>query len=147
MEFRERLQKMAGLNDKTSAEVIAKFRAKDYVAVAEILPLSSPHNKAVLWSGSLKKAMRFANKIGGTVMEQTPGGKVFNNWKALNKFMPDWTEQSEIWKALSKKFASQISGTVHYVHKKGRQGAIYRSIERKEVMRNKANTKIIKVPF
>ena len=136
-EFMERSQK-SGLSRE---EVIKSFIAMengDYKLMASYFDTSSPYNGAVFWSGDKASAAAYAKNIGGTIMEQTPGGKAFDGWDGLQKMYPEWdsgaTPQKPIWTALSSQYADSVNGTVTYVHPDGYFGNIWEETESKIVM-------------
>lgn len=60
-------------------------------------------------------------------MEHTPGGQVFNNWRGLNGMYPEWgtktlLDPKNIWEALSRQYANDVSGTVTYAHSENYTG-------------------------
>ena len=81
-EFSERAR-AAGLNSAHIEEAFTAMRTGDYAKMASYFDTSSPVNGAVFWSGNKEGAAAYANSIGGTIMEQTPGGRVFDNWRGL----------------------------------------------------------------
>lgn len=95
---------------------------------------SSPNNGAVFWSGNKEGAAAYADGIGGTIMEQTSGGQVFDDWSILQKMYPEWgtgtaLDQKPIWEALSSQYANGASGDVSYAHPFGYYGDIWLNIE------------------
>ncbi len=67
-------------------------------------------------------------------MEHTPGGQVFNNWRGLNGMYPEWgtktlLDPKNIWEALSRQYANDVSGTVTYAHSENYTGAVLNEIE------------------
>jgi RHS repeat-associated protein len=126
-------------SSKDAAKAYRHFQNREYDQMAELLDLSSPHGKAVFWSGDLAEAQRYATKIGGTTMEQTPGGSIFNNWEHLDdKFEYGmWgkggpTDAQSLWKALSQRYANQTNGPVSVVRNK--VGDMWTKVEYEELM-------------
>ena len=124
----------AGLNSTQIAEAYEAMKAGDYVKMASYFDTSSPENGAVFWSGNKEGAAAYANGIGGTIMEQTSGGQVFDGWKNLQKMYPEWgtgtaLDQKPIWEALSSQYANEASGNVSYVHPEGYYGNVWLNIE------------------
>ncbi len=78
-EFFERAS-AAGLNNAQISEAFGAMRLGDYAKMASYFDTSSPVDGAVFWSGNKEGAAVYANSIGGTIMEQTPGGQVFDDW-------------------------------------------------------------------
>lgn len=88
---------------------------------ASYFDTSSPSNGAVFWSGNKEGASAFADSIGGTILEQTPGGQVFDGWRGLQGMYPEWAtgsklDQRPIWESLSAQYANEANGSVTYVH-------------------------------
>lgn len=80
------------------------MRNGDYAKMVTYFDTSSPVDGAVFWSGYKEGAAAYANDIGGTIMEQTPGGQVFDNWRRLEGMYPstEWgtgssMDQKPIW--------------------------------------------------
>ena len=104
-EFSERASAV-GLSDMQIAEAFEAMKNGDYAKMATYFDTSSPVDGAVFWSGNKEGAAAYANSIGGTIMEQTPGGQVFDNWRGLGGMYPEWDRptnlaQKPIWDALS----------------------------------------------
>ncbi|HEX8349755.1 MAG TPA: hypothetical protein VF598_07325 [Hymenobacter sp.] len=85
-------------------------------------------------------AERYAAKIGGTTMEGTPGGNIFNNWKHLDDEFDynRWgkggpTDAHPLWRALSQRYASQFTGPVTVVRNK--VGQMWKDVEYEELMK------------
>lgn len=69
----------------------------------------------------MKAAEKYAELIGGTIMENTQGGKVLNGWEWLGEKFPTWnegldTDQQPLWKSVSSAYANGATGKVSYVH-------------------------------
>lgn len=71
----------AELSDTQITEAFEAMRKGDYAKMAAYFDTSSPVDAAVFWSGNKEGAATYANSIGGTIMEQTPGGQAFDNWR------------------------------------------------------------------
>ena len=76
-----------------------------------------------------------ANSIGGIIMEQTPGGQVFDNWRGLSGMYPEWDTptnlaQKPIWDALLSQYANGAEGIATYVHSDGYVGKVWSNIEK-----------------
>ena len=141
----------SGLTRTQIARAYEAMRTGDYEKMASYFDTSSPENGAVFWSGNKEGAAAYANGIGGTIMEQTPGGQVFDNWEALRRRYPEWDtktalDQSPIWKALSAQYAREASGEVTYVHiiKDGEPyyGRVWKKIEEPILTQNLWNGKV-----
>ncbi|UOQ55547.1 DUF6531 domain-containing protein [Hymenobacter cellulosivorans] len=125
-------------NSRDAARAYRHFQNGEYEQMAELLDLSSPHGKAVFWSGDWPEAQRYADKIKGTTMEATPGGNIFNNWKHLDdKFeYGQWgtggpKDAQPLWEALSRRYANQSSGPVTVVRNK--VGMMWKNVEYEEL--------------
>lgn len=91
-------------------------------------------NGSVFWSGNQVGTGQYAQSIGGTIMEQTPGGQVFNNWSGLGGMYPEWgtntvLDQKPIWEALSSQYANGASGNVTYAHPSDYVGNVWEKVE------------------
>src|SRR5690606_42107945 len=53
--------------------------------VIDRLDVQAPKDGAVFWSGNQARAQQYAESIGGTTLEGTPGGTVINGWDEINK--------------------------------------------------------------
>ena len=133
-EFSERAS-VAGVSDTQIAESFEAMRNGDYAKMATYFDTSSPVDGAVFWSGNKEGAAAYANSIGGTIMEQTPGGQVFDNWRGLGGMYPEWDRptnlaQKPIWDALSSQYANGAEGIATYVHPDGYVGKVWSNIEK-----------------
>ncbi len=133
-EFSERAS-AAGLSDTQIAEAFDAMRNGDYAKMATYFDTSSPVDGAVFWSGNKEGAAAYANSIGGTIMEQTPGGQVFDNWRGLGGMYPEWDTptnlaQKPIWDALSSQYANGAEGIATYAHPDGYVGKVWSNIEK-----------------
>ncbi len=102
--------------------------------MASYFDTSSPENGAVFWSGAKDKAAQYVKSINGTILEQTPGGQVFDNWKGLGGIYPEWESNSPlsqrpIWEALSAQYANGATGDVTYIGPMGYIGPMYDGVE------------------
>ena len=118
-EFQQRAKGGQFKSSKDAAKAYRHFQKGEYEKMAELIDLSSPPGRAVFWSGDLAEAQRYAAKIGGTTMEGTTGGNIFNDWQHLNdKFdYAQWgkggpRDAHPLWKALSRRYANQTTGPV-----------------------------------
>ncbi|WP_075679709.1 T7SS effector LXG polymorphic toxin [Roseburia sp. 831b] len=133
-EFSERAS-AAGLSDTQIAEAFDAMRNGDYAKMATYFDTSSPVDGAVFWSGNKEGAAAYANSIGGTIMEQTPGGQVFDNWRGVGGMYPEWDTptnlaQKPIWDALSSQYANGAEGIATYAHPDGYVGKVWSNIEK-----------------
>ena len=132
-EFSERAAK-AGLNNEQISKAYKAMRSGNYRKMASYFDTSSPVNGAVFWSGDKEAASIYAKKIEGTVLEQTAGGQMFDNWRGLEGMYPEWgsfttMDRKPIWKALSTQYANGARGIATYVHPVGRVGEIWSTVE------------------
>ena len=133
-EFSERASAV-GLSDTQIAEAFEAMKNGDYAKMATYFDTSSPVDGAVFWSGNKEGAAVYANSIGGTIMEQTPGGQVFDNWRGLGGMYPEWDTptnlaQKPIWDALSSQYANGAEGIATYAHPDGYVGKVWSNIEK-----------------
>ena len=125
----------AGLSDTQIAEAFEAMRNGNYAKMATYFDTSSPIDGAVFWSGNKEGAAAYANSIGGTIMEQTPGGQVFDNWRGLGGMYPEWDTptnlaQKPIWDSLSSQYANGAKGIATYAHPEGYAGKVWSNIEK-----------------
>lgn len=111
------------------------IRSGDYKKMATYFDTSSPDSGAVFWSGNKEGAGQYAQSIGGTIMEQTPGGQVFDNWRDLQAMYPEWNtgtalDSKPIWEALSGQYANGVEGMATYVHPDGYEGNVWLNVEK-----------------
>lgn len=142
-EFSERAS-ATGLSDVQITEAYDAMRSGDYTKMASYFDTSSPKNGGVFWSGNKDGAAAYADGIGGTIMEQTPGGRVFDNWKGLQGMYPEWNtntmlDQKPIWEAMSSQYAKGACGSVKYVHPEGYIGTVWKETELPIVMERMRN--------
>ena len=126
--------KAAGLNNTQISEAYNAMKTGDYAKMASYFDTSSPRNGAVFWSGNKEGAAAYADGISGTIMEQTSGGQVFDNWRGLQGMYPEWDTgtmpQKSIWDALSDQYANGAEGVATYVHPSGYEGNVWKNIEK-----------------
>ena len=133
-EFSERASAV-GLSNTQIAEAFEAMKNGDYAKMAIYFDTSSPVDGAAFWSGNKEGAAAYANSIGGTIMEQTPGGQVFDNWRGLGGMYPEWDTptnlaQKPIWDALSSQYANGAEGIATYAHPDGYVGKVWSNIEK-----------------
>ena len=132
-EFSERAS-TSGLDDIQISESFEAMKNGNYEKMASYFDTSSPVDGAVFWSGNKEGAAIYADSIGGTIMEQTLGGQVFDDWRGLQGMYPEWDTgtmpQKPIWDAMSSQYAKGAVGTVTYVHPSGYEGAVWKKIEK-----------------
>lgn len=137
-------------SSKEAAEAFKHLKNREFDEMAEMLDLSSPKDKAVFWSGNYAAAESYAKSIGGTTLEMTPGGSIFNNWDSLGNLFPsaNWDDGSAkdpkpLWVAISKRYAKISTGEVTAVQKY--EGAVWKEHEKPILERRKAKINIVKV--
>lgn len=118
---------------------VYQMRSGDYSKMVAYFDTSSPRDGAVFWSGNKLEAGQYAKSIGGTIMEQTPGGQVFDNWRGLGGMYPEWgtktkLDQKPIWEALSSQYVKGATGTVTYVHAADYIGMVWMDVEKPIVL-------------
>jgi hypothetical protein len=107
--------------------------------------VQAPKDGAVFWSGGKEgqaAAQRYAESIGGTTLEATPGGNAINGWDEVNDLPWDGQQGSppfggDLWKGVSKKFANGAEGNVSVVqplHKLWDQGTVWHNVEKKIIV-------------
>jgi hypothetical protein len=88
-------------------------------AIIERLDVSSSKEK-VFWSGDVQLAGEYASKNGKTILEQTPGGSVINEWSELND-MFSWDANDmgphgwDLWGGVSKNYADGAVGDIETI--------------------------------
>jgi hypothetical protein len=123
-------------------EAYNAMKSGDYTKMASYFDTSSPKDGAVFWSGNKEWAAQYAKSINGTILEQTPGGRVFDDWRGLSGMYPEWgkpgspLDQRPIWEALSKQYASGATGSVTYVHPSDYTGYMWANVERRAIRKN-----------
>nr|WP_314080031.1 hypothetical protein [uncultured Leptotrichia sp.] len=131
-EFSKRA-KSVGVKKENIKKIYFRMRMKDYNGMAELLNFSTEEDKAVFWSKSKEGASNYAKSIGGKIMEHTQGEQIFDNWDMLSKMYPEWSEggvpQNEIWEAISKKYANEVTGVVKYYNPTDELGYIWENKE------------------
>ena len=131
-EFKERAKK-SGLSESDINNAIDAFNNEDYQKMASFFDTSTKKDGAVFWSGNKQGAMDYAANNNRTMLEQTPGGQVFDGWNSLSKVLPDWdagkNQAKPLWEALSKQYANGAEGSVKYVHPDGYIGNVFKTIE------------------
>lgn len=131
-----------------AAKAFNHFQNGEFEELAEMLDLSSPKDKAVFWSGNYAAAEEYARSIGGTTLEMTPGGSIFNGWDYVKVKYPKWgdnspEDQRKLWIALSESFAEQTTGEVTAVQKY--EGYVWKEHEEKILIARNAKINRIKV--
>ena len=115
-----------------AATAWADFRAGRFDDLSHRLDFSSPKDGAVFWSGGTKnEARQHALSTGGTTLEMTPGGRLFDDWDAVNDLYP-WPESKGLWESLSSRYAEGASGRVTAVIREGGPSptSIWTTVER-----------------
>lgn len=119
----------------------------------ERLDVNTPKDGAVLWSGNQPAAQKFADSIGGSTLEGTPGGRVINGWEDVNQIpwrtSPGQAPGSgELWNGVSEKFAQSASGEVHVVQRPDKlweQGTVWHNTEKPIIKNSIATGQVSKV--
>lgn len=119
----------------------------------ERLDVSTPKDGAVLWSGNQPAAQKFAEGIGGTTLEATPGGRVINGWDEVNNIPWDAGKgqapgSGELWNGASKKFAQSASEEVNVVQRPDKlwdQGTVWHNTEKPVVNSRFLNGDVTKI--
>lgn len=104
----------AAKSAKTPAE---KRVAMD--AIIERLDVSSDKEK-MFWSGNKTLAGKIATEKGKTILEQTPGGRVIDEWKDLNStFSWDANDMAphgwDLWGDVSAKYSRDATGEIEVI--------------------------------
>lgn len=85
------------------------------LAQVENVDVSTAPNKAVFYSnaaaGNRARAIAFAQKIGGTTLEQTPGGQWLESLDPYNLYGP--ARADALWTRLSERYAQGASGEIN----------------------------------
>jgi len=113
----------------------------------ERLDVNAPKDGTTLWSGNQPAAQRFAESIGGSTLEGTPGGRVIDGWSDINNI--PWKRDpslgpgsGSLWNGVSKKIANSATGEIHVVQtpkKLWDQGTVWHNIE-KPIIRDSYST-------
>ncbi|QYE34409.1 hypothetical protein KZX46_16750 [Polymorphobacter sp. PAMC 29334] len=121
----------AGKIDEARAILQPHVDAGDANAIVRRLDVSSPRDRGYLWSGNKDAAGAYAADHGGVTLEQTPGGRVIDNWDGLQSKMPWDKGGKEVWGGTSQKYAEGMSGDVTAVQspEKAGGGYIYKTYE------------------
>lgn len=125
----------SGMSEQEIVRSYEALRSGDYSTMAQYMNLESPVDGAHFWSNNKEAAGKVAQQNGGTIMEQTPGGQIFDDWKGLSSMYPEWETGSSkdarpIWVALSKQYAGQVKGSATYVHPENTYGPIWLNVEK-----------------
>jgi uncharacterized Zn-binding protein involved in type VI secretion len=115
----------AGKIDEARAILRPHLDAKNPRAIIDRLDVSTKPDKGYLWSGNKSAAKAYAAQEGGTVLEQTPGGRVIDDWPELNAKL-SWSDGGEeLWGGVSSKYAEGLSGKVTAVQSAEKAGGGY----------------------
>ncbi len=108
---------------------------RDFKAFARDLDLSTEPGKAYFWSGDKEYAREIAKSNGGTIMEDTAGGKVVDEWPWLYEKYPseNWGTGNQfdpkpLWEAVSEEYALRARDKVTYVNQEY-EGRIWTDVE------------------
>jgi hypothetical protein len=132
---------------------IPKAPDSDWSPVIDRLDVSTQKDGAVFWSGDQATAQRYAESIGGSTLEATPGGNVINGWDSVNDLPwgdkqgpPPWA--GDLWNGVSKKFANGATGKVSVVQptqKLWDQGTVWHNTEKEIINKSIARGKVTSV--
>jgi hypothetical protein len=135
------------LNPYVQAAKVAKTPAAKRNALNDLidrLDVSSNKEK-VFWSGNKVEAAKYAEKNGKTILEQTVGGRVMDDWEELNNTYT-WDNNDmpphgwDLWGDISEKYAHDASGNIQVVQtavKFPRGGPTWQGREWPSLYRNK----------
>jgi hypothetical protein len=104
----------AAKNAKTTAEKRVAMEA-----IIQRLDVSSNKEK-MFWSGNKELAAKIATEKGKTILEQTAGGKVINEWKDLNNTF-SWDSKDlgphgwDLWGDVSAKYSKDATGEIDII--------------------------------
>lgn len=118
--------------------------AGDIDGIVNRLDLSAPRDKGYLWSGDKAAAMQYAADRGGVTLEQTPGGRVIDDWAYLNSKLPWEAGGERLWGQASGQYASQLSGQVTALQTPDKLGGgyVYRNYELPQINQGLLNGSI-----
>jgi len=115
--------------------------------VIDRLDVQAPKDGAVFWSGDQVRAQQYAESIGGTTLEGTPGGNVINGWDEINNLpwdskggSPPWS--GDLWGGISEKFANGANGKISIVQPPAKlwdQGTVWHTTEKNIIKKGLAN--------
>jgi uncharacterized Zn-binding protein involved in type VI secretion len=115
----------AGKIDEARAVLQPHVDARNPRAIVDRLDVSTEPGKGYLWSGNKTAAGEYAANRGGTTLEQTPGGRVIDDWPDLNTKLPWDKGGEELWGGVSSKYAEGLSGDVVAVQSPAKAGGGY----------------------
>jgi len=111
-------------------------------AILRRLDVTSEKEK-MFWSGNVDLAAKIATEKGKTILEQTAGGRVVNNWKELNEAF-SWKPEDlkpggdAFWGAISTEYSRDAAGEIDIIQdmtKFPNGGFIWRGYEWKTIVR------------
>jgi RHS repeat-associated protein len=107
------------------------------------LDFSTPHNKAVFYSGpgQYEKAAAFAKRTNGMTIEMTDGGKRLLSDPLFQLLSPE--QQYKVWEKASVSFASKASGKIDAFIEGARPNRTFRMREEPKLKENKNVNKYI----
>jgi len=130
--------------DQARAVLQRHVDAGDVDAVVARLDVSTGGKPEYLWSGNKVAAGDYARAHGGTTLEQTPGGKVIDDWTDLNTKMP-WDKGGEqLWGQTSAKYTRGLSGEIEALQTPSKAGGgyVFKNYELPEIEAGKAAGRI-----
>ncbi|MBB6136348.1 hypothetical protein HD842_004526 [Massilia aurea] len=115
---------LADAKIKQARDILEPYLPKNpddsWAEVIKRLDVSSPKDLAVFWSGDNAAAKRFAESIGGVTLETTAGGRIIDNWPALDKY--SWSVDNgappyarDLWAGVSSEYAKGAMGRINVV--------------------------------
>jgi len=117
-----------------------------YLAMVEILDVSTGVNQAVFYSGPGNRVLaeRFASTSGKITLETTVGGKVLDDLKLFEKDSPITPDQAiRVWSRISQRYAQQASGDVYCVVAGARPTGVFTTIEKPALESNSKVTMML----
>ena len=117
--------------------------------IVERLDVSSDKEK-LFWSGNKELARKIAKAQGKTILEETAGGKVIDDWMELNSVF-SWNPKDmaphgwDLWGEVSQNYTRGVSGEIHAIQDIGafpKGGPTWRNREWAQIVREQTVTGI-----
>jgi hypothetical protein len=105
--------------DQAKAAKTVEDKTAAMNAVIDRLDVTSDKEK-MFWSGDSKLAAKIAKERGKTILEQTPGGQVIDEWADLNNTF-SWSPGDmaphgwDLWGKVSEKYAKEAIGEIDII--------------------------------